>query len=146
MTYKVLSFTAAALVALNSAAFAQTTVGSQTVDAGDLPSVRAHCEMLAGGGTESTMEEAGISGNPDADDVAEAQAAGSAAPADEATSPIESGNDDAADAQQQVAEASEAAPTTTAPAGTSGNPDAEENVASINLQQITLADCQAAGL
>ncbi|MBC9247754.1 hypothetical protein H4P12_13820 [Paracoccus sp. 11-3] len=150
MFNKVHAAAAAIMFTASTAAFGQVMVGEQSVEAGDLPAVEAHCAMLATGGTESNMAEAGISGNPDtAGQEADADAAQLGSTANEAAPEGNAGNPSAeADAATEAATGDTSSSTTeqVAVAGNSGNPDAEEASGGVNLQQITLAECEAAGL
>lgn len=147
-----LALAAAAVLSFSPAAFAQaTTVGTQEINAADLPTVTTHCEGLVG---QSTVQATGLdpnSGNPDAEEnapegVAPAGAtdlSGSAEPTTAATS----GNID----QEEVPPEGELAQAEASPAPVesdpaSGNIDAADSQVEVNLDEITLADCQAAGL
>lgn len=146
MTIKTFCMTTVAAIALGGAVSAQTMIGDQEVNAGDLPGVTAHCEMLAAGGatTEVTPGNAGnpdttgLEANPDATDLGAAGA--------EETVPGNTGNPDEAEDADTMATATTSGTDTAAPEANSGNVDAEEIAGAVNLQQITLAECQAAGL
>ncbi|WP_410218658.1 hypothetical protein [Paracoccus sp. (in: a-proteobacteria)] len=149
MTYKALTspiaLTAAAVLSLSSAAFGQTMVGGQEVNQGSLPSVTEHCAMLAGQAPTSATETHANSGNVDAEDnVPEEQAMDMSA-----TEEVDgnSGNIEAEDnlPEGELADVA-ATPAPTDPQPQTGNADADDNVGLVNLQAITLADCQEAGL
>lgn len=139
-------FALAAVVALSfgSAGFAQTMIGDQEVGDGDLAAVKEHCAMLAGtdsAATDATTLPAGADGNQD-DDKTMAEPT-DMAPADAPTAVdgnVDADTPDPADAA--TAETAESA----SPDIASGNPDAEEMPGGVNLQQITLAECEAAGM
>ena len=59
---------------------------------------------------------------------------------------IDSGNPDAGEADENKAAEGMVSETELGPEGNSGNPDAESDIPTVNLQQITLADCEAAGM
>lgn len=147
-----LAMAAAAVLAFAPAAFAQTTtVGTQEINAADLPTVTTHCEGLVG---QSTVQTTGLdpnSGNPDAEEeapegVAPAGATDLSASTEPTTAP-NSGNID----QEEVAPEGELAQVDATPApvetdAAAGNIDAADSQVEVNLDEITLADCQAAGL
>lgn len=117
-----LALAAAATLALSTASFAQTTVGDQQISDEDLPAVTEHCIMLA--------DEGAAAGDVGADEVraAEAEADG-AADVDAGAAADAGAADDAAgmDAGEDAAAGAEAGTT-------------------LDLEAITLDDCQAAGL
>ncbi len=146
MTIKTFCMTTVAALALGGAVSAQTMVGDQNVSAGDLPGVTAHCEMLAAGGATTDGVPANA-GNPDTTGLeanADATDLGGAGTTEGV--PGNTGNPDedadAAAAATMATSGTDAA----APPANSGNVDAEETAGAVNLQQITLAECQAAGL
>lgn len=138
----------AAVVAFSPAAFAQTMIGDQEITRGSLPAVETHCARLAG--TDTGADTVLDSGNIDAEDQAPTgELAGGTDLSQPGTPDADPnlGNPDAAEIAptgDQVATAGGSAPPTDA---TSGNTEADGDIpGSINLQAITLADCQAAGL
>lgn len=151
MTYKAftspVALTTAAVLSLGSAAFGQTMIGGQEIGQGDLAAVTAHCEMLAGQAPTAENQADGNSGNIDAEDNLPAgdQVEATATPA-----PAADGNSGNIDAEDNLPEGDQAqVMATPAPVeadGNSGNVDAEEDMVGLNLQALTLEDCQEAGL
>lgn len=146
MMIKTFCMTAVAALALGGAVSAQTMIGDQNVSVGELPSVTAHCEMLSAG-TGTTEGEPGNTGSPETTGrEANTDATDLGTTAGEAGVPGNSGNADAAKDSVNAAAGTVASTENTAPPANSGNMDAEEAVGRIDLQKITVADCQAAGL
>ena len=129
MKFKALAMTTAMAMTIGGTAFGQTMIGEQEVSKSDVAFVQAHCEMLASDGTEP---------NPDATEF------GSEADAEVVAG--NSGNPDAGEADENKAAEGMVSETELGPEGNSGNPDAESDIPTVNLQQITLADCEAAGM
>ncbi|WP_332719175.1 hypothetical protein [Pelagibacterium mangrovi] len=123
-----IALAAAATLALSFPAFAQTTVGDQQVSDEDLPAVTEHCTMLAEEGAGDAAAPADAAG----DAAAPADAAGDAA----AGAAADAAGDAAAGAE---APADDAAAAGDAAAGADAG-------AALDLEAITLEDCQAAGL
>lgn len=147
MKFKALAMTTAMAMTIGGTAFGQTMIGEQEVSKSDVAFVQAHCEMLASGGTESDMATMGNSGNPDTDGMEpkpDATDFGSASNEDAVAG--NAGNPDAGETDENQAAEGMVSETELGPEGNSGNPDAETDVPSVNLQQITLADCEAAGM
>ena len=147
MTIKTFCMTTVAALAFGGAVSAQTMIGDQEVSAGDLPGVTAHCEMLAaGGGTTEVMP--GNTGNPDTTGLEQNAAATDLGTAGtEETVPGNTGNpDEAKDADAMAATTTAGTDTAATPPANSGNVDAEETAGAVDLQRITLAECQAAGM
>ena len=128
--------TAAAALMIGSAAFGQTAVGGQDISDADLPAVTEHCETLATGADASVDPG---SGNPDAEDTE--MSTMEATPDDTMPTDGTEGNADA-DAAEIMPDTAEATDGTD---GADGNVDAD-GFTGINLQDITLEDCEAAGL
>lgn len=146
MNIKTFCMTAVAALTIGGAVSAQTMVGDQEVNAGDLPGVTAHCEMLAAG-TGTTETTPGNTGNPDTtgrEANTDATEVGSATGADAVAG--NSGNPDQDADDAAAATMSTTGTDSAAPPANSGNIDAEETAGNVDLQQITLAECQAAGL
>lgn len=112
---------AAGVFALSSAAFAQTMVGDQEVSSEDLAAVTEHCQTLAAD-TEA----------PATDDMAATTDDGTAG--DDATTGDMASDDAATDDMATGA-------TTDAPAT-----DGDMADGGVDLEAITLADCEGAGL
>lgn len=112
-----LALAAAGVFALSSAAFAQTMVGDQEVSSEDLAAVTAHCETLASAET----------GAPTTDDMA-ATTDGTMAGDDAATDEMATGatDDMATDGGDMAADG--------------------DMAGGVDLDAITLADCQSAGI
>lgn len=132
----------AAALGLGSAAFAQNMVGTQQVNEADMAAVAEHCRTLAAG---SNDQVAGNDGNVDNDAVSGTmpdQDAGTMDGAQPTTGNEGNVDNDAPDPAAIPSTAGPASGTT----GLEGNADADEFTGSINMEVITLADCQAAGL
>src|SRR5690554_5131691 len=116
-----IALAAAAALTLGSAAFAQTMVGDQEISDEDLPAVTEHCLALAEG---VTVDDAAAEAPAEADVEAEVNAnAVPAAPGEDAAVADDAG---AADADAAADNAGE--------------------LPALDLEAITLEDCQAAGL
>ncbi len=147
MKFKALAMTTAMAMTIGGTAFGQTMIGEQELSKADVPFVKAHCETLASGGTESDMATMGISGNPDADGMEpKPDATDFGSESNEDVVAGNAGNPDAGEMDENQAAEGMVSETELAPEGNSGNPDAETDVPSVNLQQITMADCEAAGM
>ena len=115
----------AAVLGFGPAAFAQNMVGTQQVTEADMAAVAEHCRTLAMGSDDQAAGatvaggDAGNSGNADNDSVSS------------------TGGPDADAGTMDGAQ-----PTT----GNEGNQDADQFSGTINMEVITLADCQAAGM
>lgn len=123
---------AIAALTLGGAALGQTMVGPHDVSDADLPAVTEHCRTLASGADPATGDPAG------ADPTDEMVPSGDmSAPATDGTE----GNADAVDTMPAPM------PDTDTPEtdGAAGNADADA-FSGLDLSQITLADCEAAGL
>ncbi|WEF23271.1 hypothetical protein [Paracoccus sp. S3-43] len=140
---KIKTFTAPLALAamLGSTAFAQTMVGDQEVSDADLPAVTQHCQTLATGSTTATSDPA--DGNADDDSDATPPANAGTMDGAQPTTGTEGNVDDDSPDPATAATAGTPVDSTT---GNDGNQDADEFSGSINLDLITLADCQAAGL
>ena len=129
---------AASAVAFGTAALGQTMVGTQEISDADLPAVTEHCATLAGGADASVDPGAG---NADAD------AAAPDAPATDDTMdsavPTD-GTEGNADADDAATMTDTDVPADSAE-GADGNADAD-GFSGLDLEAITLADCEAAGL
>ncbi|MCF3972548.1 hypothetical protein [Paracoccus salsus] len=142
MKFRFFAATTATALVLGGAAFGQTMIGDQEVSAGDLAAVTAHCAMLAQGSATADVEP-GNTGNPGTTGLEESpEATEFGSDENEDVVPGNTGNADAADNMNAAA-----APATDelAPDANAGNPEAETTTLSVNLQQITLAECEAAG-
>ncbi len=141
----------AAALGLAPAAFAQNMVGTQQINEADMAAVAEHCRTLAMGANDQATSatdpggEAGNSGNADDDSVAPTGPTPDAGTMDAAqpTTGNEGNQDDDAPNPNAIAGADTSATATT---GNEGNQDADQFSGSINMEIITLADCQAAGL
>lgn len=147
MNFKIFGVTTVAAMAFSGATFAQTMIGDQELSAGDLPAVTAHCEMLAQGGSDTAVVP-GNSGNPDNAGLEPgADATDFGTEANEADVVAgNSGNPDQAGNSDNIDSMAAAGTDELAPDANSGNPDAETDLLSVNLQMITLEECQAAGI
>lgn len=141
----------AAVLGLAPAAFAQNMVGTQQITEADMAAVAEHCRTLAMGSDDQATSatdaggEAGNTGNADDDSVSGEMPDTDAGTMDAAqpTTGNEGNQDD--DSPNPNAIASTAGPTS-GTTGNEGNQDADQFSGSINMEIITLADCQAAGL
>lgn len=142
----------AAALGFGSTAFAQTMVGTQEVNEADLAAVAEHCRTLAMGsddqaaGATDAGGEAGNTGNADDDSASGTMPDADAGTMDGAqpTTGNEGNQDD--DSPNPAAAATATDNSATATTGVEGNQDADQFSGSINMEVITLADCQAAGL
>lgn len=142
----------AAALGFGPAAFAQTMVGTQEITEADMAAVAEHCRTLAMGsddqapGATASGGEAGNSGNADDDAVAGTMPEPDAGTMDGAqpTTGNEGNQDD--DSPDPAAAAAASDNTATATTGLEGNQDADQFSGRINMEIITLADCQAAGM
>ncbi|MFC3169037.1 hypothetical protein [Paracoccus fontiphilus] len=142
----------AAVLGFGSAAFAQNMVGTQQVNEADMAAVAEHCRTLAMGSDDKAMGatvsggDAGNSGNADNDAVSGTGPDTDAGTMDGAqpTTGNEGNQDD--DAPNPATAAAGADTSATATTGLEGNQDADQFSGSINMEVITLADCQAAGM
>lgn len=141
----------AAVLGFGSTAIAQNMIGTQQITEADMAAVAEHCRTLAMGsddqaeGATAAGGAAGNSGNADDDAVAGTGPEADAGTMDGAqpTTGNEGNQDD--DSPDPTAIASSAGPTS-GTTGNEGNQDADQFSGSINMEIITLADCQAAGL
>lgn len=141
----------AAMMGLSSTAFAQTMVGTQQINEADMAAVQEHCRTLAMGSDDqagsATMPggAAGNSGNADSDSPVEAGVTPDAGTMDGAmpTTGNEGNQDNDNPNPDAVDPAAGPASGTT---GLEGNQDADQFSGTINMEVITLADCQAAGM
>lgn len=142
----------AAVLGFGSTAFAQTMVGTQEVNEADMAAVAEHCRTLAMGSDDQATSatdpggEAGNTGNADDDSVAGEMPDADAGTMDAAqpTTGNEGNQDD--DSRDPAAAAAATDNSATATTGLEGNQDADQFSGSINMEIITLADCQAAGM
>ncbi|SNR45968.1 hypothetical protein EYF88_07865 [Paracoccus sediminis] len=143
----------AAVLGFGPAAFAQNMIGTQQINQADRAAVAEHCRTLAMGsddqaeGATSAGGEAGNSGNADNDSVSGTGPDMDAGTMDGAmpTTGIE-GNQDNDNPDPATAAAGDTDAAVTGTTGVEGNQDADQFSGSINMEVITLADCQAAGL
>lgn len=131
----------AAVLGFGSAAFAQNMVGTQQITEADMAAVAEHCRTLAAGQTTPTSDP--VDGNVD-NDATTAPAANSGT-MDGATPTTGNEGNVNHDAPNPTAIPSTDGPTS-GTTGVEGNPDADQFSGGINMEIITLADCQAAGL
>lgn len=140
----------AAALGFAPAAFSQTMVGGQEVSDADLAAVTEHCRTLAMGsddqaaGATTPGGDAGNTGNADDDSVSGTMPDTDAGTMDGAQPTT--GNEGNADNDQRSGEPMPDAQTPTDTTGNAGNADADEFSGTVNMEVITLADCQAAGL
>ena len=142
----------AAVLGFGPAAFAQNMVGTQQVTEADMAAVAEHCRTLAMGSDDQAAGatvaggDAGNSGNADNDSVSSTGGPDADAGTMDGAQPTtgNEGNQDD-DAPNPNAIASTAGPTS-GTTGVEGNQDADQFSGSINMEIITLADCQAAGM
>lgn len=131
----------AASLCLAPAAFAQTMVGGQEVSDADLAAVTEHCQTLAMGSNSETPDPA--SGNIDNDSTIDpVENAGTMDGAQPTTG--NEGNPD--NDMPDPATAATADTPVDDTSGNDGNPNNDEFSGTVNMEVITLADCQAAGL
>lgn len=146
MKINILAINAVTGMAFGGAAFGQTMIGGQEITSGDLAAVTAHCEMLAAGGATTDVAP-GNTGNPDTTGLeANADASDLGDASNEDVVAGNEGNPNAGESDANEAADGMVGETDVAADGNSGNVDAEAEVATLNLQDITLADCEAAGL
>ena len=142
----------AAVLGFGPAAFAQNMVGTQQVTEADMAAVAEHCRTLAMGSDDQAAGatvaggDAGNSGNADNDSVSSTGGPDADAGTMDGAQPTtgNEGNQDD-DAPNPNAIASTAGPTS-GTTGVEGNQDADQFSGTINMEVITLADCQAAGM
>jgi hypothetical protein len=141
----------AAVLGFGPAAFAQNMVGTQQVTEADMAAVAEHCRTLAMGSDDQAAGatvaggDAGNSGNADNDSVAGTGPDTDVGTMDGAqpTTGNEGNQDDDAPNPNAIASTAGPASGTT---GVEGNQDADQFSGTINMEVITLADCQAAGM
>lgn len=131
----------AAALGFGSSAFAQTMVGGQEVSDADMAAVTEHCRTLAMGSDDAVQ---GNDGNVDNDSVAPTGPDTDAGTMDGAQPTT--GNEGNADNDQRSGDPMSDAETPTDTQGNDGNENNDEFTGSVNMEVITLADCQAAGL
>lgn len=137
-----LAVAAATAVTFGSAAIGQTMVGTHEISDADLPAVTEHCATLASG-AEPGMDVG--DGNADADAIDPATDLDAPATEDTMDGALPTdGTEGNADADDAATMTDTDVPTDSAD-GAAGNADADE-FSGLNLQEITLADCEAAGL
>lgn len=130
-----IALTAAAAFALSTSAFAQTMVGGQEVSDEELPMVTQHCEMLAGDPAGGAMD------GPAADAPhANGMAAGDGAATDGMA------GDDAMAETDAGGEMDAGGPDIGTDAGAATDGTAESDMAGVDMDAITIEECQAAGL
>lgn len=145
MTIKTCAATLAmtAVMGLGSAAFAQNMVGTQQINQADMAAVAEHCRTLAMGQDTQTADPA--SGN--ADDDSTTMPAKNAGTMDGAMpTKGNEGNVDDASRNPAAPAAGDTDAAATATTGLEGNAENDEFTGTINLNEITLADCKAAGM
>ena len=142
----------AAVLGFGPAAFAQNMVGTQQVTEADMAAVAEHCRTLAMGSDDQAAGAtvaggaAGNSGNADNDSVSSTGGPDADAGTMEGAQPTtgnEGNQDDDAPNPNAIASTAGPASGTT---GVEGNQDADQFSGTINMEVITLADCQAAGM
>lgn len=140
----------ATALGFGQAALAQNMVGTQQITEADMAAVQEHCRTLAmgtdeGGSATTPGGDAGNSGNADNDAVAGTGPTPDAGTMDGAqpTTGTEGNQDN--DMPDPAAIPDSAGPTS-GTTGLEGNQDADQFSGTINMEVITLADCQAAGL
>ena len=142
----------AAVLGFGPAAFAQNMVGTQQVTEADMAAVAEHCRTLAMGsddqaaGATAAGGDAGNSGNADNDSVSSTGGPDADAGTMDGAQPTtgnEGNQDDDAPNPNAIASTAGPASGTT---GVEGNQDADQFSGSINMEVITLAACQAAGM
>ena len=142
----------AAVLGFGPAAFAQNMVGTQQVTEADMAAVAEHCRTLAMGSDDQAAGatvaggDAGNSGNADNDSVSSTGGPDADAGTMDGAQPTtgnEGNQDDDAPNPNAIASTAGPASGTT---GVEGNQDADQFSGSINMEVITLADCQAAGM
>ncbi|WP_306752110.1 hypothetical protein [Paracoccus actinidiae] len=142
----------AAVLGFGPAAFAQNMVGTQQVTEADMAAVAEHCRTLAMGsddqaaGATAAGGDAGNSGNADNDSVSSTGGPDADAGTMDGAQPTtgnEGNQDDDAPNPNAIASTAGPASGTT---GVEGNQDADQFSGTINMEVITLADCQAAGM
>ena len=143
----------AALMGFGSTAFAQNMIGTQQINEADRAAVAEHCRTLAMGsddqaaGATSAGGDAGNSGNADNDSVAGTGPDTDAGTMDGAMPTTgNEGNQDNDQPDPATAAAGDTDAAVTATTGVEGNQDNDQFSGSINMEVITLADCQAAGM
>ena len=142
----------AAVLGFGPAAFAQNMVGTQQVTEADMAAVAEHCRTLAMGsddqaaGATAAGGDAGNSGNADNDSVSSTGGPDADAGTMDGAQPTtgnEGNQDDDTPNPNAIASTAGPASGTT---GVEGNQDADQFSGTINMEVITLADCQAAGM
>jgi hypothetical protein len=142
----------AAVLGFGPAAFAQNMVGTQQVTEADMAAVAEHCRTLAMGSDDQAAGatvaggDAGNSGNADNDSVSSTGGPDADAGTMDGAQPTtgnEGNQDDDAPNPNAIASTAGPASGTT---GVEGNQDADQFSGTINMEVITLADCQAAGM
>lgn len=134
--------TLAVAIGFGGTAFAQTMVGGQEVSDADLPAVTEHCQTLVTGSNVATSEP--MDGNVDDDSTTDPVENAGTMDAAQPTTGNE-GNQDH-DAPDPATAAAADTPPVDDTGGMDGNADADQFTGSVNMEVITLADCQAAGL
>ncbi|MTD99489.1 hypothetical protein GIY56_04210 [Paracoccus sp. YIM 132242] len=146
------SIALAAVLGFGPAAFAQNMIGTQQITEADMAAVAEHCRTLAMGSDDQAPNatvaggDAGNTGNADDDSVSGTGPDADAGTMDAAqpTTGNEGNQDD--DAPNPAAAAAASDNTATGTTGLEGNQDADQFSGKINMEIITLADCQAAGM
>ena len=142
----------AAVLGFGPAAFAQNMVGTQQVTEADMAAVAEHCRTLAMGSDDQAASatvaggDAGNSGNADDDSVSSTGGPDADAGTMDGAQPTtgnEGNQDDDTPNPNAIASTAGPASGTT---GVEGNQDADQFSGTINMEVITLADCQAAGM
>lgn len=142
----------AAALGFGSTAFAQTMVGTQEISEADLAAVTEHCRTLAAGSDDQATSatdpggEAGNSGNADNDSVSGTMPDTDAGTMDAAQPTTGNEGNQDNDSPDPAAAGMASDNSATATTGLEGNQDADQFSGTINMEIITLADCQAAGL
>lgn len=142
----------AAALGFGSSAFAQTMVGTQEINEADMAAVAEHCRTLAMGsddqGTSPTDSggELGNTGNADNDSVSGTGPEADAGTMDAAQPTTGNEGNQDNDSPNPATAATASDNSATATTGLEGNQDADQFSGTINMEIITLADCQAAGM
>lgn len=131
----------ATALALSSTAFAQTMVGDQEISEADMPAVTEHCEMLA---TEAPAAGDAAAGGAAAGDAAGDAAAGGAAAGGDAAAAGDAAAGDTMAADTTAEGDAAAGAETTDPMAEGGAAAGGETT--LDLEAITLEDCEAAGI
>lgn len=141
-----LTSTAPAVLALMlaaPAAHADMMVGNQTITDADRAAVSEHCKMLLAGAEPATPANSGNVENAKTEKIEAGQTAADATPPAATTQGNEGNPDQALDAVREAPANMDTNPPATD--ANTGNPN-NDSVSNVNLQEISLADCQTAGV